>query len=323
MTPSDPAGQTYRNREPLDPQVRAIFDQSLAAREANPRVLDAAVMRSQEAITEAIFNIGAPAVAVERQIAIPGPGGEIPATVHAAAGDGLPVILYAHGGGYCVMSPRTHAKVTKELANGVGAIVVNIDYRLAPEHPFPAGIGDCIAAYRWLREHASELGGDPSRVALGGDSAGGGIVAAAALRRVAAGETPAAVLINCGWLDLRMDSKSCELFLDDDPLIDREVMEYWRACYAPEAARWGDPDVSPGLGEITNFPPAYIVAAGIDPLCAENEAFAERLRGASRDVTLARHDGMPHVFTYLPGISAGPPAVEAMSAWLREKLGAS
>ena len=150
--------RTYKNREPLDPQIRAVFDATLAARETNPRVLDAKVMRSTEAVMEMMFNIGAPEVAVEKQIAIPGPGGDIPATVHAAAGSDLPVILYAHGGGYCVMSPRTHAKVTKELANGAGAVVVSIDYRLAPEHPHPAGIEDCIAAYRWLLGHAGRAG---------------------------------------------------------------------------------------------------------------------------------------------------------------------
>jgi acetyl esterase len=314
------AQRTYKNREPLDPQIRAFFDATLAAREANPRVLDAKVMRSQEAVMEAMFNIGAPEVAVEKQIAIPGPGGDIPATVHAVAGSGLPVILYAHGGGYCVMSTRTHAKVTKELANGVGAVVVSIDYRLAPEHPHPAGIDDCVAAYRWLREHAAELGGDASRIALGGDSAGGGIVAAAAQRLVASGETPRAVLINCGWLDLRLESKSCELFLEDDPLIDGEVMRYWRDSYVPDAAKRGDPAVSPGLGDVSAFPPAYVVAAGIDPLCSENEAFAKRLRASGCDVTLAKYAGMPHVFTYLPGLASGPPAVEAMCAWLRARV---
>ena len=314
------AQRTYKNREPLDPQVRAFFDATLAAREANPRVLDAAVMRSQEPLLEQMFNIGAPEVAVEKQITIPGPAGGIPATVHAVAGTGLPVILYAHGGGYCVMSPRTHAKVTKELANGVGAVVVSIDYRLAPEHPHPAGIDDCVAAYRWLRDHAGDLGSDASRIALGGDSAGGGIVAAAAQRLVADGESPRAVLINCGWLDLRLNSKSCELFLDDDPLIDRAVMEYWQASYAPDASKRSDPAVSPGLGNVSSFPPAYVVAAGIDPLCSENEAFAEKLRAAGRDVTLAKYAGMPHVFTYLPGLSAGPPAVEAMCKWLRARV---
>jgi acetyl esterase len=312
--------RTYKNREPLDPQIRAFFDATLAAREANPRVLDAKVMRSQEPLLEAMFNIGAPEVAMEKEIAIPGPAGNIPATVHGVAGSGLPVILYAHGGGYCVMSPRTHAKVTKELANGVGAVVVSIDYRLAPEHPHPAGIEDCVAAYRWLGAHAGEIGGDPARIALGGDSAGGGIVAAAAQRLVAAGETPRAALINCGWLDLRMDSQSCELYLDDDPLIDREVMEYWRSCYAPKPEQWTDPAVSPGLGETADFPPAYIVAAGIDPLCSENEAFAERLQASGRDVTLAKYEGMPHVFTYLPGLSAAGPAVEATCAWLRARV---
>jgi acetyl esterase len=310
----------YGVREPLHPEIRVLFDQTLAAREAQPRVLDAAVQRSQEPLLAAMFNFGAPDVAVEREIALPGAGGEMRALLHAAQGTGLPVILYAHGGGYCVMSPQTHAKITKQLANGAGAAVVSIDYRLAPEHPHPAGIDDCVAAYRWLREHAADLGGDSSRIALAGDSAGGGVVAAAAQRLVAAGETPAAVLINCGWLDLNDDSPSFRAYGPDDPLIDDDVMSYWRSSYQPDSVRWGDPDVSPLFGDVSGFPPACVVAAGIDPLCDDGLRFAAKLRDAGRDVELLHYEGMPHVFSWFPGLSTGPPAVDAMCDFLRKRL---
>lgn len=310
----------YGVREPLHPEIRALFDATLAAREANPRVLEAAVMRTQEPLLAAMFNAGAPEVAVEREIVVAGADGEMKALVHAAEGSGLPVVLYAHGGGYCVMSPQTHAKITKQLAVGVNAVVVSIDYRLAPEHPHPAGIEDCIAAFVWLRDHASGLGGDGSRIAMAGDSAGGGIVAAAAQRLVPMGFAPAAVLINCGWLDLNDDSPSFQAYGLDDPLIDEEVMSYWRQCYQPDRERWPDPDVSPLFGEIEGFPPACIVAAGIDPLCDDGLNFAARLREAGREVELLHYEGMPHVFSWFPGVSAGPGAVDAMCTFLRERL---
>jgi acetyl esterase/lipase len=310
----------YGVREPLHPEIRALFDATLAAREAQPRVLDAVVQRSTEPILAAMFNAGAPEVAVEREITLPGADGEMKALVHAAAGEGLPVILYAHGGGYCVMSPQTHAKITKQLANRANAAVLSIDYRLAPEHPHPAGIEDCMAAYVWLRHHAGEIGGDPSRIALAGDSAGGGIVVAAAQRLVALSEKPAAVLVNCGWLDLNDDSPSFQAYGPGDPLIDTAVMDYWRACYEPDPARWRDADVSPLFGDVAGFPPACVVAAGIDPLCDDGLRFAAKLRDAGRDVELLHYEGMPHVFSWFPGVSTGPPAVDAMCAFLRSKL---
>ncbi len=310
----------YGVREPLHPEIRALFEATLAAREAQPRVLDAAVQRSTEPILAAMFNAGAPEVAVEREITLPGATGDIKALVHAPAGSGLPIILYAHGGGYCVMSPQTHAKITKQLANGANAAVVSIDYRLAPEHPHPAGIDDCVAAYRWLRAHAAEVGGDASRIAMAGDSAGGGIVAVAAQRLVAEGEASAAVLVNCGWLDLNDDSPSFKAYGPDDPLIDTAVMDYWRACYQPDASRWNDPDVSPLFGDVSGFPPACVVAAGIDPLRDDGLRFAAKLKDAGRDVELLHYEGMPHVFSWFPGVSAGPPAVDAMCAWLRSRL---
>jgi acetyl esterase len=242
------------------------------------------------------------------------------ALLHAPAGTGLPIILYAHGGGYCVMSPQTHAKITKQFANGANAAVVSIDYRLAPEHPHPAGIDDCVAAYRWLRAHAADVGGDGARIALAGDSAGGGIVAAAAQRLVAEGESPAGVLINCGWLDLNDDSPSFRAYGPDDPLIDTAVMDYWRACYQPDKARWSDPDVSPLFGDVSAFPPACVVAGGIDPLCDDGLRFAAKLKDSGRDDELLHYEGMPHVFSWFPGVSAGPPAVDAMCAWMKSRL---
>jgi acetyl esterase len=271
-------------------------------------------------VLAAMMNNPSPDVAVDEGLTLPGGDGDMKALVHAPAGTGLPVILYAHGGGYCVMSPTTHARITKQLANGANAVVLSIDYRLAPEHPHPAGIDDCVAAYGWLREHAAEIGGDASRIALAGDSAGGGIVAAAAQRLVAAGETPAAVLINCGWLDLTDSSPSFRAYAPDDPLIDNAVMDYWRACYQPDASRWADADVSPLFGDVSHFPPTCAVAAGIDPLCDDGLRFAAKLKEAGREVELQHYEGMPHVFSWFPGVSAGPGAVDAMCTFLKSKL---
>jgi acetyl esterase len=218
------------------------------------------------------------------------------------------------------MSPDSHAKLTKQLALGVDAIVVSIDYRLAPEHPYPAPLDDGIAAFRWVRAHAAEFGGDPARVALGGDSAGGYLAAAPTLRLLSArAAPPEAVLLLCAWLDLVMETPSCEALGPDDPVIDDAVMDFFRLSYAPDRATWREPLVSPLRGDVSKFPPTCVVVGTLDPLCDDGVRFAEKLRATGRDVALQSHEWMPHDFPLWPGIDATE-AIAAMCAFLRERL---
>ena len=198
-------------REPLHPQVKALFDTFVALRPAE-RIFDPVQMRAQEPEMIPFLTQGAPAVAREEEIQIPGPAGDIRALLFApenTTGAALPVLVYLHGGGWVILSPDSHAGLAKKFAVGAGVIVVSVDYRLAPENPYPAGLDDCVAAFLWVRQNAASLGGDPNRVAIGGDSAGGNLAAATTLRLIAAGEEPpTSVLMICPCTDLAMGTAS-------------------------------------------------------------------------------------------------------------------
>lgn len=299
-------------RDGLKPEVEALLAALLAQRAAG-RVLDYHAQRALDPIIDVAFNMAAPAVAVEREVCIPGPGGEMKALVLApeSGGQALPVVLHLHGGGYVIMTPRTYATMWKRVAYETPAVVVSLDYRMAPEHPYPAAVDDAAGAVRWLRTHAREIGGDPGRMAITGESAGGGLAAATALRLAAGGDLPPnGVAIHCAWLDLTMSSESMKALGPDDPVLDSEMLAYWRDLYAPDAATRREACASPAFGDVSSFPPAFVAVGGIDPLCAEGEQFAGRLAAAGRDVELRRYEGMPHIFATWPQLAALPEVVD-------------
>ena len=317
---SDPRGE-------LHPQVRTLFDVLLAARPAE-RVFEAEAMQALDEVTATVLNVGAPEKPAPAEIQIASPARSMRALVFAPenpSGGPMPVVVFIHGGGFVVMSPETHAKMTKLIAAGSGAIVVSIEYRRAPQHPYPAPLDDCVAAFRWVRANAASLGGDPARVAIAGDSAGGNLAAATVLRLLAEGDAPpAAAMLICAWTDLGNATPAFDLFAPDDPVIDALVMEYFRACYAPEPAQWDDPFVSPLRGDLSGFPPACVVIGGIDPLRDDGVLFAEKLRTAGREVDEQFYAGMPHDFMmWVPALDAAQPAVDAMCSFLRHALSAA
>jgi acetyl esterase len=311
----DPRGE-------LDPAVQALFDVMTQQRAA--RVLDPAAMRAGDLAMTEMLNAGAPEVARDEEIRIPGPAGEIRARVFAprpAGGDALPVLLYIHGGGFVIMSPETHAKFTKLLAVGADAVVVSIDYRLAPESPYPGPLDDCVAAFRWLRQHAADLGGDPARIAVAGDSAGGNLTAATTLRLLADGDAPpAGALLICPWTDLVMDSGSYRTLAPDDAVIDAQIMEYFRTCYAADPAQWRDPFVSPLRAKLAGFPPTCVIVGGIDPLCDDGSDFARGVEKAGGEASLHSFPGMPHDFMLFLPIPETDRAITAMTSFLSRVL---
>ena len=311
-------------REPLHPQVKALFDDFMARR-PQERVFDPAQMRTETSAMIPVLTQGAPDVAREEEIRIPGPAGDIRALLFApknATGKALPVLVYLHGGGWVILSPDSHAGLAKKFAVGADVIVLSIDYRLAPENPYPAALDDCVAAFRWVRENAASLGGDPARVSVGGDSAGGNLAAATTLRLLAAGqEPPSSVLMICPSTDLAMETESIQTFAPDDPILETPFMEFCRASYAPRPDQWSDPFLSPLLADLSSFPRTCVVVGTIDPLLDDGVAFAQKLRDSGREVVLQRHDGMPHVFMLFPGIDEGERSVAAMCEFLRRSLG--
>lgn len=317
---ADDTGGRY-TREGAHPVAKALLEQSIAARPM-PRVLDAEAMRANDAALVTIWNVGAPEVPYEREITVPGPAGDLRTLLWGARAPSpdalMPAVLYLHGGGFTIMLPETTAKLSKHLAVGAGALVVGPDYRLAPEAPYPAALDDCVAVYRWLREHAADAGGDPERIIIAGDSAGGNLAAAATLRLIAEGERPPdAVLLVCAWLDVANETPSFRAFGPDDGLIDDVVMEHWRHGYVADRAQWANPYVSPLRGDLRTFPPTCVVVGGIDPLYDDGVLFAEKLRAAGRDVALHEYAGMPHEFIFFPVLDTATDAIPKMQEFVR------
>ena len=260
-------------------------------------------LRQQLRMMVTLMDEPAPKLARIADIRIPGPAVEIPARVYDAAGPGgpaRPVVAYFHGGGWVQGDLDTHHGLCARLALRSGAIVVAVDYRLAPEHPFPAAVDDCFAAYRWLRSHAEELGGDPGRVAVAGDSAGGNLSAVVSQLAAGAGApVPTCQVLIYPATDFVLDTDS-HRELADGHIIPRDRVTWYADQYMPAGMDRTDPRASPlRTKDLRGQPPALIITAGFDPLRDEGHAYAERLRAAGVDVTYHEYPGQIHAFVSL------------------------
>ncbi len=312
---SDPRGE-------LHPAVKLLFESFAAQRDA--RVLAPEAMRANTEALNAALNPAPPAVAVDREIRIPGPAGELRARVFAPRPPDqgpLPIVVYFHGGGFVVWSPETCETLTRRIALTADALVVSLEYRLAPEHPYPAPLDDCVAAVGWLRDNAAALGGDPQRIALAGDSAGGNLVAATTLRLLHEGShAPAAALMIVPWTDLGLDTESFQRLGPDDPILDTDIMQFFRDCYAPRREQWDDPFISPLRADLAGFVPTCVIVVDIDPLCDDGRLFVEKLRKAGGTATLHAFAGMPHEFQLFLPIEETDRAVAEMCGFLSSAL---
>lgn len=215
-----------------------------------------------------------------------------------------PIVVYCHAGGWILGDLEHSDHLCRRLANQTGAVVVNVDYRLAPEALFPAAVDDCIAAFRWARTNAAELGGDPDRIALAGESSGGGLAAAAALALSRSGdEAPRFLLLLEPALDIRMSTSSWRSLGDLLPPA-REQMEWMWRQYAPDEATHADPRLTPAAAD--SVPPAHpstlILAAEYDPLRDEAMQYGEMLAQWGVAVEGRIEQGLPHAFANLGGI---------------------
>jgi acetyl esterase len=209
-------------------------------------------------------------------------------------------VIWLHGGGWCVGDLDGFDRVCRSLCNAAAATVVSVDYRLAPEHRWPAAVEDAVLAVDWASGHGAEqLGYEPRRVAIGGDSAGGNLAAIAARHRPGALR---AQLLVYPALDAAMDSDSYRE-LADFPMLTAEAVEFCWRTYLGDGADPGAPDVSPlRAGDLRGLPPAYVAVAGFDVLRDEGVAYAEALEAAGVAVTLRRYDDMPHGFIRWGGV---------------------
>jgi acetyl esterase len=232
----------------------------------------------------------------------------------------LGVAIFFHGGGWVIGSLESHDHVCRHLAHGAGCIVVSVDYRLAPEHKFPAGLNDCVAAMRWVAENAEAIGGDPARLAVVGDSAGGNLAASVALilrdnhKRI---QLSLQVLIYPA-VDFTADTQSKE-DNGDGYLLTRQATEQFADLYLPDRAARSDPRASPQLAKYhTDLPRAWIQTAEYDPLRDEGQIYAETLAKAGVAVEYKCYAGMVHGFARMGAkIDQGVTALDHAAGALR------
>jgi acetyl esterase len=287
----------------LHPQVAALAQDSAALQPVEgPEAL--AAMRADYVETAmrlggALEEVGG----VEDVVIVRGDGAEpgLPARAYRPRSLApVGAVIWLHGGGWCVGDLDGFDRVCRSLCNAAAATVVSVDYRLAPEHRWPAAVEDAVLAVDWASGHGAEqLGFEPRRVAIGGDSAGGNLAAIAARHRPGALR---AQLLVYPALDAAMDSDSYRE-LADFPMLTAEAVEFCWRTYLGDGADPGAPDVSPlRAGDLRGLPPAYVAVAGFDVLRDEGVAYAEALEAAGVPVTLRRYDDMPHGFIRWGGV---------------------
>jgi acetyl esterase len=245
--------------------------------------------------------------------------GDIPIRIYVPLHhrDPAPALVYFHGGGFALGSIASHDGPCRVLAEDGHLIVISVDYRLAPEHKFPAAVDDCVAAYQWVRDKAAKLGIDPNKIAVGGDSAGGNL--AAVVSQVT--RTPAFQLLLYPATDFTMSSPS-HRSMGRGFFLEHDTMVYFREHYLRSEADRYDPRASPLFAEdLSGLPPAFIATAGFDPLRDEGKQYADKLRDAGVPVRYRCYNSMFHGFYATSGAieAARAPLVEAAAA-LREAL---
>jgi acetyl esterase len=252
--------------------------------------------------------------------------GAVPARLYRPVAGRLPLVVYLHGGGWTIGSLESHDRMCRRLADGSGAAVLAIGYRLAPEHPWPASVDDTVAALRWVASAPAELGEAPGAVAVVGDSAGGTLAALACLRL--RDEDPAALPGLQALLYANTDLTGAQPSMREKAAgwgLDAEMVRFFNSQWVPDQTRWSDPGVSPlHAPDLSGLPSALIVTAEHDPLRDESEAYARRLRQAGIEVELRREPGLIHNFMLLDEISpACAAAADRVAADLRARLNSS
>ena len=297
----------------VHPEIQAYLRQVAAAGLPSIQELAPEEARAQfEAGMKARLEVfPAPPVAAVEDRALPGPAGPIPVRVYRdrrpddAPRGGRPVLAYFHGGGHVIGSLDTHDTIARNLCREAGCMVVSVDYRMGPEHPFPAAVEDCFAVVRQLAEHGGRIGADPERIAVGGDSAGGNLAAVAALlARDEGGPALRCQLLVYPVTDYRCRGASYERYAQDYGVLEAESMRWFQRHYlgGPDAA--DDWRASPLLApDHAGLPPALVITAECDVLRDEGAAYAERLAGAGTPCEHAPFAGMIHGFFGLLGIA--------------------
>lgn len=295
--------------------LTALFEMLRSA----PRVDSIAEQRAQLELFAPFINANPPPVgSVESGVRI---SADVTADVIVPPGaPPFPTLLYLHGGGWSIGSPNSHAKLARQLCAGAGAVVVNVDYRLAPEHPFPVPLEDCVTAARWTRANVQRHGGDPHRLAIGGDSAGANL-SAAVINELRDEISFRAALLIYGAFDMATSWRDYDRYApEEDPVLPKYIMKMMIDAYLSGGAATDDPRVSPLFADLRHFPPSCFIVGAIDPLFGESVSMRDTLQTLGCECEFHRYAEMPHAFLQfdLPEAAQG---IDAASRFLRRHLG--
>jgi acetyl esterase/lipase len=302
----------------LDPIARAFLDQVAASN--RPPIETVPLAEARALFEETFARLAGPPVDVARvaDVEAPGPHGPIPVRIFTPHGGAplRPLFVFFHGGGWVCGSRDSYDAICRLLASESGCVVASVDYRRAPEFPAPAPFEDAYAAFVWLAEHAAQFGADGTRIAIGGDSAGGGLTAGVALKaRDAGGPAIAHQLLVYPAVENDTEGASYKAFSEGHFLTGERMAFYWK-CYVPEPHVQESPYVLASKADtLRGLPPATIVLAQCDPLFDQGVRYAERLRSDGVPAEVRVYDGMIHAFFSFTGLF--PQGREAVTAAAR------
>ncbi|MDX2276650.1 MAG: alpha/beta hydrolase [Hyphomonadaceae bacterium] len=307
---------------PLAPELEAVAEAAKNFPPAN--TLPVAELRAlvrQYAMASPPLDAGLASI-VDRTI--PGPGGDLPVRIYTPPGAGpFPILIYLHGGGFMLGDLDTQDMICRAFARDAGALVISVDYRLAPEHRFPAGFEDARAAALWAQEHGAELNGDPRLLAIGGDSAGGVLANAVALSARDQGAPRLCAQMNFyGSCNYPSEPTASSVEFDAGPILRQsDIQFFWNAYLSDPDREMHNPYACPYRAEShADLAPAFIASAEVDPSRDDTEKYAAKLAAAGNDVVSRRYDGMLHGFlSWVAWLPTAQSAILEASAWLKQQ----
>ncbi|WP_424951258.1 alpha/beta hydrolase [Deinococcus sp.] len=304
---------------PLDPDLSIIVQFSNA-----PAARDLSEIRRTAIANSALLPNRPVTIAGTRDLTIPGPASELPARLYTPEGSGpFPLTVYYHGGGFVAFNIQTHDQVCRELCAGAKTAVLSVEYRLAPEHKFPAPVDDSYAALTWAAGHAAELGADAARLAVAGDSAGASLAIAVTLRaRDDHGPVIRAQLLIYPVTDFVNSERYPSRRENSGYLLTEEGMKFSAQMYLADPAHAVHPHVSPlHAADLKGLPPALVMTAEFDPLRDEGAGYAAALAAAGVPVQHLPGPGMIHGFANMTGLSPAAAALmDRAAGWLEREL---
>src|SRR5215471_4469390 len=327
MDPSDPAAPMYR--------LLAKMRSPVTLRDLMIHPVRTGYIGQEQPIAAADLPKSAaelyPEIGVS-EVAVPSPAGRIrcqvfsPPVSNPRAG-ARPMMLYLHGGGFTLGQSEDTAYITSRIAAENAMVVVSVNYRLAPEWPFPAGLDDCLAVLQWMQTNAATLGADAARIAVGGDSAGGNLAAALPLKARDAGVAmPQAAVLIAPITDFFFEQhESFERLAPLGIVYDTPFIGFIRGAYLVHGKTWAHPHASPARADLHGYPATFIASGTADPLVDDNRTFAAKVRAAGgSEVEHFVREGMPHGFYFFPGMFAqGDEAFAAIAKFLGRVFAAS